>query len=78
MAGDLGEADLEFLRELVKKDPEGKQASYGAGKAGSSFNSTNLAILLEMYQNMDNAFITELPLELALIKILSQNEMLGD
>jgi len=60
MAGDFGEGDLKFLQDLVK-----------AGKAGM-LNSSTLAILLEAYQNMDNAFIAELPLELALIKILSE------
>jgi len=60
MAGDLSEADLEFLKALVK-----------AGKSGM-FTSSTLAILLEAYQNIDNAFIAELPLELALVKILSK------
>lgn len=59
MAGDLSEGDLEFLEELVKSDKDGMLRS-GA-----------LASLLEAYKNMDNAFIAELPLELALIKILS-------
>ena len=61
MAGDLGEADLEFLKELTKG--EGKEV----------FNSTILATLLEAYKNMDYAFVAELPLELALIKIISKN-----
>lgn len=61
MAGDLGESDLEFLETLVKEDKEGMLRS-GA-----------LAILLEAYQNIDNAFITELPLELALVKIISKD-----
>ena len=60
MIGDLGDADLEFLQELVKLDKDGMLRS-GA-----------LAILLEAYQNIDNAFISELPLELALVKILGQ------
>jgi DNA polymerase-3 subunit gamma/tau len=60
MAGDLSETDLEFLQELVGKDKEG------------ILRSPALAILLEAYQNIDNAFITELPLELALVKILSK------
>jgi len=62
MAGDLSETDLEFLQELVKKDKEG------------ILRSPALAILLEAYQNIDNAFITELPLELALVKILGQDD----
>ncbi len=53
---DLSEADLEFLRELVKNS--------------AMFTSSTLAILLDSYQNMDKAFIAELPLELSLIKIL--------
>lgn len=66
MAGDLSEEDLEFLKNLVKADPSTKLR---AGKA-EMINSSTLAILLEAYQNMDNAFIAELPLELALVKIL--------
>ena len=62
MARDLGEADLEFLQKLVKED-----------KAGI-LRSPALAILLSEYQNIDNAFISELPLELALIKILSKDK----
>ncbi len=60
MVGDLGEADLEFLQKLVKED-----------KAGI-LRSPALAILLSEYQNIDNAFISELPLELALVKIISK------
>jgi DNA polymerase-3 subunit gamma/tau len=58
MLGDIGETDLKFLEDLVKKDKEGL------------FRSKTLAILLTQYQNIDNAFIAELPLELALIEIL--------
>ena len=60
MAGDLSEADLEFLKELVKSYKDGM------------LRSAALAVLLEAYQNMDNAFISELPLELALVKIISK------
>lgn len=59
MAGDLSEADLEFLGALVKEDKDG------------ILRSPALAVLLEAYQNMDNAFIAELPLELALVKIIA-------
>lgn len=62
MAGDLGETDLEFLEKLVKEDKDGMM------------RSPTLAVLLEAYQNMDNAFIAELPLELALIRILGQDK----
>lgn len=62
MAGELGETDLEFLRTLLKIDKD------------SMIRSPALSILLEAYQNMDNAFIAELPLELALVKILEQDK----
>jgi len=72
MIGDLGEGDVKFLQTLVKEDPDGKQASSGASKS-SIFNSSTLTKLLEAYQNIDNAFVPELPLELALITILSKD-----
>jgi len=59
MVGDLSESDLEFLQQLVKNDKEGM------------IRSGALSILLDAYKNMDNAFISELPLELALVKIIS-------
>ncbi len=62
MTGDLSEGDLEFLKKLVKDDKDGM------------LRSPALSILLEAYQNMDNAFITELPLELALVKIISEDK----
>jgi DNA polymerase-3 subunit gamma/tau len=62
MAGDLGEEDLVFLKALIKEDKDGMLRS-GA-----------LAILLQAYQNMDNTFIAELPLELALVKIISNEK----
>lgn len=61
MVGDLGEEDLEFLKGLVKEDREGL------------LRSKALSILLESYSDIDRAFVSELPLELALIKILGQN-----
>ncbi len=67
MAGDLSKTDLDFLQSLVKQDK------------GGMLRSTALAILLEAYQNIDNAFIAELPLELALINIIAKNNSkLGD
>jgi len=62
MTEDLPEADLAFLKKIIKEDKEGR------------IRSPALAFLLEGYQNFDRAFIPELPLELALIKILGQNE----
>ncbi len=66
MTGDLSETDLEFLKNLVKEDKKGMLRS-GA-----------LTILLEAYQNMDNAFIAELPLELALVRIITKETGSGD
>jgi DNA polymerase-3 subunit gamma/tau len=60
MVEDLGETDLEFLEALVKNDKDGM------------LRSAALSVLLEAYQNMDNTFIAELPLELALVKILNK------
>ena len=62
MTRDLGETDLKFLQELVAKDKVGL------------IRSPALAVLLEAYQNMDNAFIAELPLEMALVKIISKEK----
>ena len=62
MVKDLSEADLEFLKTLIKKDKDGM------------LRSQALSILLEEYQNIDNAFIAELPLELALARILGQDK----
>lgn len=60
MAGDLSEGDLEFLKNLIKEDKNG------------ILRSPALAVLLDAYQNIDNAFIAELPLELALVQILGE------
>ncbi len=62
MAGDLGEEDLVFLKGLVKTDKEGL------------LRSKALSILLESYNDIDRAFVSELPLELALIEILGQDK----
>ncbi|MES2315400.1 MAG: DNA polymerase III subunit gamma/tau [Patescibacteria group bacterium] len=61
MAQDIGATDLEFLKGIIKDDKEG------------NLRSPALATLLEEYQNMDKAFITELPLELALVRIISKD-----
>lgn len=60
MAGDVSEVDLEFLQKLVKEDKQGVLRSHA------------LSILLSEYQNIDNAFISELPLELALVRIIGK------
>jgi len=61
MAGDLGDEDLNFLKSLVKEDKDGL------------IRSGSLSILLEEYQNIENAFIAELPLELALLEIIGKD-----
>lgn len=63
MAGDLSEEDLVFLKGLVKQDTDGL------------LRSKALSILLEAYSDIDRAFVSELPLELALVKILGQDNV---
>ncbi len=60
MSANLSPEDITFLKELSKKDKEGMM------------RSPSLSILLEAYQNIDKSFVSELPLELALIKILAK------
>ncbi len=62
MTGDLSEDDLKFLRDLIKEKKEAK------------FDSQSLSALLSAYADIDNAFVSELPLELAIIKILGQDK----
>ena len=57
----VSESDLEFLKKLVKEH-------------SSAVRSQTLEVLLEAYQAGKNALIPELPLELALIKILGQDD----
>ncbi|HEY4513105.1 MAG TPA: DNA polymerase III subunit gamma/tau [Candidatus Paceibacterota bacterium] len=60
MKGELSEDDLEFLSAEVKADKDGM------------LRSPALSVLLRSYEDMDNAFIAELPLELALMEIISK------
>jgi len=62
LAEDVSEADLDFLKGLIKNDKEG------------ILRSGALAILLEAYSNLSNSFIAELPLELALMEILKEDK----
>jgi len=62
MIGDLTENDVEFLRELVSADKSGM------------LRSKALSVLLTAYTKLDNAFISGLPLEIALIRIISKEE----
>jgi DNA polymerase-3 subunit gamma/tau len=62
MRGDLSDEDLEFLKSLIKVDEKGM------------LRSRALGILLDAYANIENAFVGALPIELALIKIISKEE----
>jgi DNA polymerase-3 subunit gamma/tau len=61
MKGDLSSDDVNFLKDLVKGLPK-----------DSKINSKTLALLLEAYANINYAFVAELPLELALVKIFEE------
>ena len=65
MMVDLSEDDLKFLKNFQGKD--------SVINGMSMFNSSSLMVLLSAYQNIDRAFISELPLELALVKILKKD-----
>lgn len=54
----ISERDLDYLLNLISNKPK-------------NISSGTLSILLEAYQSLRNAVISELPLELALIKILN-------
>ena len=54
----LGEHELEYLEKLIAGKPE-------------KISSSTLSILLEAYQSLHSAVIRELPLEIALVKILN-------
>jgi DNA polymerase-3 subunit gamma/tau len=54
----LNERDLKYLEKLVSLKPE-------------HISSLTLSILLEAYQSLRNSVISQLPLELALVKILN-------
>jgi hypothetical protein len=54
----VNEHDMEYLTKLISTKPE-------------HISSSTLSILLEAYQSLRFAVINELPLELALIKILN-------
>lgn len=54
----ISEHDMTYITNLISSKPE-------------NISSNTLYILLEAYQSLNNAFISELPLELALVKILN-------
>ncbi len=57
----LSEVDMEFLVDIVSKKPE-------------HISSRTLLILLDSYQSLRYSFISELPLELALVNILNNEK----
>lgn len=59
---DISIEDLDFLKKIIKEDKEG------------ILRSPALSVLLDAYQNIDRAFIRELPLELALIRIIGKDK----
>lgn len=58
VANSVNERDLAFLEKLIASKPE-------------HISSMTLNILLEAYQSLRTSFISELPLELALVRILN-------
>ena len=54
----ISEHDMEYITKLISTKPE-------------HISSATLSILLESYQSLKNSVINELPLELALVKILN-------
>lgn len=60
----------EIKEELIKEDFEFLKEVISNKEKSLVFNSKNLSILLESYANIDNSFISTMPLEIALIKII--------
>ena len=58
---EITDSDLQFLKNVLNKDK-------------GVITSSTLSTLLEAFSKTDRAFIKELPLELALIKILSNEK----
>lgn len=59
--GIIGEKDLEYITNLIASKPE-------------YITSNTLSVLLSAYQSLRGAVISELPLELALVKILNEEK----
>jgi DNA polymerase-3 subunit gamma/tau len=59
----------EFMEDMAEDDK--KFLISFAGKHGANVSSTTLVTLLEAYSQIDYAFIPELPLELALVKLIN-------
>ena len=60
ISSDVSEDDLRYLEELIKDKPK-------------NISSNSLNVILEAYQSLRNEIITQLPLELALVKIIGSN-----
>jgi DNA polymerase III subunit gamma/tau len=56
--GQVSVSDMEFIENLISSKPE-------------HISSASLSVLLEAYQSLKTSVISELPLELALVKILN-------
>jgi len=59
--GLLGEREMTYITKLISSKPE-------------YISSSTLSILLDSYQDLRNSVISELPLELALVKILNAQQ----
>ena len=59
--GEISEHDMEYITNLIASKPE-------------YISSATLSILLEAYQSLKNAIISELPLEMALVEILNERK----
>jgi len=59
--GLISEHDMKYIVDLVSSKPE-------------HISSSTLFVLLETYQSLKNSVISELPLELALVKILNEEK----
>lgn len=59
--GMISEHDMKYIMSLIESKPE-------------YISSGTLSILLDAYQSLKNAVIAELPLELALVKILNERK----
>lgn len=61
VAESVSESDMEFLIDIISKKPE-------------HISSRTLSIILEAYQSLRYSFISSLPLELALVRILNNEK----
>lgn len=75
--GDLSEEDFDFVSKIAHSTDSASSLRAGSGQAGSSqvkIGSDTLIKLLDAYTATSRAYISSLPLELALIEIISQSK----